>query len=86
MNNNEKETSFFRFGKISDIFLNENRYLKIPLAALLALALYVAYWAIISIINFDEANANVYDLGLAYISIWSVTHLSFASHALLIDI
>ena len=84
MNNNEKETNFFRFGKISDIFLNENRYLKIPLIVLLALAIYVAYWAIISIINFDEANANVYDLGLAYISIWSVTHLGLSSHALLI--
>ncbi len=84
MKGNEKETNFFHLGKISDIFFNENRYLKLPLTVLIALAIYIAYWAVISIINFDGANANVYDLGLAYVSMWSVAHLSWSSHALFI--
>ena len=84
MKDNEEKKNYFHFEKLTELFLDEDRYFKIPPLVLFALGIYIAYWTVISIINFDQANANVYDLGLAYISIWSVTHLSFASHALLI--
>lgn len=58
----------------------------LPVVILIAFAIYVVYWSVISLLKFFYFDATVFDLGVSMQSLWGVTHTQWTLSGLLFQL